>query len=394
MMGVEPTTPAPAAASLTGTGDEEEAGMPASWGKAWRPRTEIGPTDRVPDKWRSRGAIAFAPKYRHLRGVAFTPPLLMPASVLVIGSFNQDIAFDVPAFPAPGETVLGAFRVSPGGKGFNQAVAATRTGVPTTFVGAVGADAYGRAAPKLAQALRVKAHFITKPKQATGVAVVTVDASGQNRIVIAPGANLALQAREVPAHLFATAKVVVCQGETSYTALAQWLRLARRQGAVTILNPAPMRAGFDPAVLRHTDVLIANELEFSALLRVVPGATPTAGLGGALSAQPPEAWHRLCRGLGVPTVIVTRGAEGLLLSQAHEHTWIHAHDVEAVDTTGAGDAFVGGFAAGLVKFQRNAVEAAHYANAVAALSVLQPGAAPAMPSAREIARFRRLHDHR
>ena len=324
-------------------------------------------------------------------------------SVLVIGSFNQDLAFDVKEFPRPGDEVVGDFRTSPGGKGFNQAVASMRTGISTLFCGAVGPDAFGASAHKFARAAGVHAHFVEKPKHATGVAIITVNAAGENHIIVSPGANFGLRPRDIPPALIAAAQVVVCQGETDYGTVAHVLRSARRSGAITVFNPAPMRAGFDLALLRHTEVLIPNEAEFLALLKLRPKCAallrtaPFNAQGEFTEASLPglkaDALHQLCRMLEVPVVIVTLGPRGCFVSQPDVFMRINAHEVEVVDTTGAGDAFVGGFAAGLVKFKHNAFEAAHYASAVAALSVMQPGAAPAMPIGREIARFLKKRDH-
>ena len=327
----------------------------------------------------------------------------MKPRVVVVGSFMQDLAFYTPAFPQPGETVFGDFRTGPGGKGFNQAVAAHRTGVPTLFLGAVGRDAFGAGARKFAQAEGLRSLWVEKKKEPTGSAAISINAAGQNQIIVAPGANLALQKRDVPPAMLQEAEVVVCQGESDYRTVAHVLRTARLAGAVTVLNPAPLRPDFPPALLRHTEVLIPNETEFVALVRAVPataallrtapfreaGELHARGLAGLKA----DLFHRLCRALGVPIVIVTLGAQGCFVSQPDVYTRIQAHDVDAVDTTGAGDAFVGGFAAGLVRFQRNVLEAAHYASAVAALAVTLPGTAGAMPTAREITRFLKKRDH-
>jgi ribokinase len=324
-------------------------------------------------------------------------------AVVVVGSFNQDLAFYTRSFPQPGETVVGDFRPGPGGKGFNQAVAASRAGVATLFVGAVGRDPLGARARVFAREAGLHAHFIEKPKHVTGAAVVTVNAAGQNTIVISLGANLGMRPRDVPVRLLASARVVVCQGESDYGTVGFVLRAARNNGAITVFNPAPMRAEFDPRVLRHAEVVIPNESEFVALARRCPPAaallrTPPFNAGGEFSGAilrslPADALHRLCRALQVPVVIITLGAQGCFVSQPDVYARIHAHDVEPVDTSGAGDAFVGGFAAGLVKFKHNIFEAAHYASAVAALSVMQPGTAQSMPIGREIARFLRKRDH-
>lgn len=328
---------------------------------------------------------------------------LVKPSVLVIGSFNQDLAFEVKDFPRPGDEVVGEFRTSPGGKGFNQAVAATRCGIPTVFCGAVGPDAFGISAQKYARDAGIQAHFVLKPKHSTGVAIITVNAAGENHIIVSPGANFGLKPRDIPLALLKAAQVVVCQGETDYTTAAHALRIARRNGAITVFNPAPMRSGFDHSLLRHTEVLIPNETEFIALLKIRPRSAvllrtaPFNVPGGfnesSFATLKAEAFHQLCRSLEVPVVIVTLGGRGCFVSQPDVFMRINAHEVEAVDTTGAGDAFVGGMAAGLIKFKHNAFEAAYYASAVAALSVLQPGAAPAMPIAREIARFLKKRDH-
>lgn len=328
----------------------------------------------------------------------------MKSAVVVVGSFVQDFAFYTQAFPQPGETIVGEFRPGPGGKGFNQAIAAARTGIATAFIGAVGPDGAAHRVRPFARAAGLHAHFVEKPKHATGAAVVTVNGAGQNHIIIALGANLGLKPRDIPPALLAPAQVVVCQGESDYATVGHVLRTARRNGAITVLNPAPMRPEFDPAVLRHTEVLIPNESEFTALVQQCPSCaallrTAPYNVGGAfttatLHALTAEALHRLCRCLKVPVVIVTLGARGCFVSQPDVWLRITAHDVEVVDTAGAGDAFVGGFAAGLVKFKHNIFEAAHYASAVAALSVMQPGTATSMPIAREIARFLRKRDHK
>lgn len=316
----------------------------------------------------------------------------------------QDLSFYTRQFPRAGETVVGEFRPGPGGKGFNQAVAATRAGAPTLFIGAVGRDAAGASARKFAAAAGIRAHFIEKKKEPTGAANIVINATGQNQIIVAGGANLALHKQDVPVAPLHGADVVVCQSESDFRTVLHVLRTARKAGAVTVFNPAPMRSDFDPALLRATEVLVPNETEFVTLARMVPATASLlrsapfreAGELGetGLASLKADLLHRLCRSLGVPIVIVTLGDKGCFISQPDVYQRIQAHDVDAIDTTGAGDAFVGGFAAGLVKFRKNVVEAAHFASAVAALSVTQPGTAAAMPTAREIARFLRRRDRR
>ncbi len=319
------------------------------------------------------------------------PPPPAPA-VIVVGSYVQDLTWRCAAFPQAGQTVLGRFVTGPGGKGSNQAVAAGRAGADTLFVGAVGADAFAEVARRFYADNGIAARFIPKPKHATGTAGILVDDSGQNEIVVALGANEALAPRDLPAALFAGARIVVTQLETHLSAVAHTLRAARRAGAATVLNPAPMRPDFDPALLRHVDILIPNETEFVALvnqLGLAPGGARRPYTEAALAKEKPAALQALCRRLGPPVVIVTLGKRGCFVSQASGGVAIPAHVVKAVDTTGAGDAFVGGFASGYVRHEGDILAAARQGQAVAALSVTKFGTAPAMPTAAELARFLR-----
>jgi ribokinase len=308
--------------------------------------------------------------------------------ILVVGTYVQDLAFRCERAPQSGESVVGTFTTAAGGKGFNQAVAAHRAGVPTRFIGGVGRDGFAENARAFCREIGLRAHWIEKPRHATAAAAVVLDRVGQNRIVVALGAGAQLRPRDVDAAAIRAARVVVCQHETDPVVNAHVFRLARRAGVTTLLNPAPMRSGISAAMLADVDVLTPNETEFAALVcALVPGRKKFTvnRLAGLHSA----ALHALCRQLPVPTVIVTLGARGVLVSQPHGHVFLCAHKVRVVDTTGAGDAFNGGFAAGLVKFNHDVVAAARFGNTVAALSVTRPGAAPAMPTAREIARFTR-----
>ena len=302
----------------------------------------------------------------------------MKPSVVVVGSFNQDLTWSCAEFPSPGETIVGRFHTGPGGKGSNQAVAAARAGAATVFVGALGDDSFGRDAESFLHAEGIIPR-IARKKLPTGNAAILVNRRGQNQIIVALGANAALTPRDIPASLLRSARVVVCQHETNLAVNAHVLRTARRAGVITVLNPAPMRPDFDTRVLAHTDILIPNETEFVALVRR-PGFDEAA-----LRAREPAALHALCRTLGVPTVIVTLGARGCFVSERDRHTFLPAHrGLKVVDTTGAGDAFVGGFAAGLVRFPGDVIAAARYGNATAGLSVTKRGTAPSMPTRRAV----------
>jgi ribokinase len=321
--------------------------------------------------------------------------------IVVVGSFVQDLTWKCTEFPRAGETVIGTFVTGPGGKGSNQAVASGRAGIPTIFVGAVGDDVFAEGARKFYESEGIDARFVAKTGHATGTAAILVNAVGENEIVVALGASEHLRPRDVDAALIGNAKVVICQHEANLAINAHVFRLARRLGAATVLNPAPMRPDFDPSILRITDVLIPNESEFLALVNMRHGRATRGRKAGrvapfvleakALPAMKPEDLHGLCRALGVPTVIVTLGRRGCFVSLADgAYTLIPGHtDLKVVDTTGAGDAFVGGFAAGFVRFRGDIVAAARHGNAIAALSVTKFGTAPSMPMPTEITRFLR-----
>lgn len=317
----------------------------------------------------------------------------MKPQVVVVGSFVQDLTWKCARFPQAGETVIGTFVTGPGGKGSNQAVAARRAGAATVFIGAVGRDVFAEGARRFYRAEGIGARFIVKPKHATATAAVLVNQDGQNEIVVALGASAQLQPREIEAKLIRDAKIVVCQHEANLPVNTHVFRVARQAGVTTVLNPAPMREDFDFGILGLVDVLIPNETEFVALVNRLPATGEKAFTEAALHTLAPAALHALCRTLGVATVIVTLGRRGCFVSTPSGSHAIPGHTgIKVVDTTGAGDAFVGGFAAGFVKFNGDLVAAARHGNAVAALSVTQFGTAPSMPTAPAIARFRRAHD--
>ena len=311
--------------------------------------------------------------------------------IIVVGSFVQDLTFRCTDFPRPGETIIGQFATGPGGKGSNQAVAAARAGGRVAFIGAVGGDAFGAGAREFHRAEGIACLVTEKPGHATGTAAILVDARGQNEIIVALGANDALSPADLDAHAdtLRAGTVLVTQLEANLSAQAHAMRLARGAGLTVILNPAPMRADFDPALLADVDVLIPNETEFCALLPLLPGTRGAVAAGfdeAALASLPDAELHALCRGLGVATVIVTLGARGCFVSRADGYAAVPAvPGVAVVDTTGAGDAFVGAFAAALAEFGPGEIgRAAQFANAGAALSVTRPGTAPAMPRRAEI----------
>ncbi len=308
--------------------------------------------------------------------------------IVFVGSYVQDLTWKCRDFPQPGETTIGCFKTGPGGKGSNQAIAACRAGVDTFFVGAVGNDAFADQARTFYRAEKIACRLAIKSAHATGTAAILVNASGQNEIIVALGANDHLSKADVPATALKQARVVVTQLEANLATAAYVLKTARRAGIVTVLNPAPMRPGFPLTLLNHVDILIPNETEFAALINQLPQTGRDNFTEADLQTIAEDELHALCRKIGVPTVIVTLGSRGCFVSDSNGSLFIPAYKcIEVVDTTGAGDAFVGGFAAGLVKFGGDVAAAARFGNAVAALSVTKFGTAPSMPRASEITRF-------
>ncbi len=317
-------------------------------------------------------------------------------SVVVIGSFNVDHVWACPALPQPGETIAGKYRSGAGGKGFNQAIAAQRAGADAAFVCALGDDAGGALARALAAADGIDLHAQHSPA-ATGTAGIYLDAAGGNCIVVGAGANAALSVAFVDAQrpLLQTAAVALAQLESPLPAIAQALQLARRHGALALLNPAPANADTTPELLALADVLTPNETEFAALLwrhlgeRVEPEAV------AAVDDAQLHAWCR--RLLPDGSVILTLGAAGAFVSHCDTnrrgdgHHWyrVAAEPARVVDTTGAGDAFNGALAASLASAP-GLPFATHlrFANRYAALSTETPGAAVAMPRRDDVeARF-------
>lgn len=300
----------------------------------------------------------------------------------------QDLIFTCGALPMAGQTVMARMTSGQGGKGSNQAIACGRTGVPTLFIGAVGNDAFAGQVEAFYRRARIGCQLVRKPGVASGTAIVMLDRDGQNQIVIEPGANACLRPTDIDPRVLAGSRVVLTQLECNPAATAHALRTARKAGVTTVLNPAPMRPDFDLALLRHVDVLIPNESEFVTLVRQLPGAQAGHFTEQALHQLKPASLHALCRQTGVPVVIVTLGAKGCFISERDRHVVLPAHrGLKVVDTTGAGDAFCGGFAAGLVRHRGRVLEAARLGTAVAALSITKHGAAGAMPTRKELREF-------
>ena len=300
--------------------------------------------------------------------------------IVVIGSINMDLVLRVPRMPLPGETLTGgAFRTIPGGKGANQAVACARLSgkvagaQQVAMVACVGDDAFGatlRAA--LVGDGIIDSHITTLPGVASGIASILVDDNGQNSIVIAGGANDLLSPAHIDAakELIEQADIVVLQLETPMDTVVHAIKLARSLGKTVVLNPAPA-ASLPDGVLELVDYLIPNEIEAAMLAGVAPDSTDIAALAAALQKQ------------GSDNVIITLGSKGVHAALYGGDTAFPAEAVKAVDTTAAGDTFIGGFVAGLASGMDEA-EAIGQGQRAAAWSVTKPGAQTSIPFLHEL----------
>lgn len=286
--------------------------------------------------------------------------------VVVVGSANMDLVVNTPTLPRPGETVLGGeFATVPGGKGANQAIAAARAGARCVFIGAVGRDAFGTALRDSLAASGVDTERLRTVAGPSGVALIAVDAQAENLIVVAPGANACLTRLEVQDRLaIEAADVLLCQLEVPLPAVAQAAAAAKRAGTTVVLNAAPARI-LPPELLTAVDILMVNQHEAA----VVTGRS--ANLVEALLAL-------------VPRVVMTLGAAGAVYAdRSGARLDVPAFTVNAVDTTGAGDAFAGAFAVAWAQ-RRPIPEVLRWACAAGAVAATRPGASTALPTAAEI----------
>jgi ribokinase len=298
--------------------------------------------------------------------------------IVVVGSLNMDLVVRMPQIPKPGETLLGGvFKTFPGGKGANQAVAARRLGAQVTMIGCVGNDAFGK---ELRDGLENEGidttHVLVHSEAATGVALIQVDAQGRNSIAVASGANFRLTATDIEQAMQSIDKIdaLVMPLETPVETIFAAAKIASSRGATVILNPAPAQV-LAREILELVDILLPNEHE-AALMT----GTPTQA-----ELDLSQAIHQIHR-MGVKNVILTLGDQGAYLSEEGHESLIPACQVQAVDTTAAGDCFVAALAVSLCE-RKSLPEAARFASAAAALAVTREGAQPSLPYREEVMLF-------
>ncbi|MFC7534427.1 ribokinase [Actinoplanes sp. GCM10030250] len=290
----------------------------------------------------------------------------MPTRVVVAGSANMDLVGLAERLPRPGETVLGDdFVMAPGGKGSNQAIAAARAGGTTTFLGAIGSDAFGVTLGSRLTAAGVDTSRVRTSYGTSGVAVIMVDRDGENSILVSPGANRTFtELTDAERAAIADADVLLCQQEIPMSTVHTALRTGRAAGTRTILNAAPAR-DLPAAMLDEVDLLVVNEIEARA---ITGAAEPDIAALLAL----------------VPRVVLTlSGAGSRYADRDGRDEHVPAYRVEVADTTAAGDAFTGALAVAWGE-GRDLVEAVRWANAAGAVCVQKVGASGALPDRSEI----------
>jgi ribokinase len=306
----------------------------------------------------------------------------MPKPVLVVGSINLDLVASAPRIPVPGETLIGqSFQTFFGGKGANQAVAVARLGHPVSIIGKVGDDDIGK---RLIQGLKsagVRTSAVGMAKRtSSGVALIATDQTGQNCIIVIPGANGKVAPSDLRKYssLIASAGIILTQLETPLETVDVLLHMTMRHDVPVVLDPAPARE-LPNEMLRNVAWLTPNETEAALLC---------GESSGALSRKEQEYAETLLA-RGPANVIIKMGERGAFLAtQGGVREFMPAFRVQAIDSTAAGDAFNGGFAVALMQ-GKQPLDAMRFASAVSAVSVTRQGAQPSMPSAREVAGFLR-----
>lgn len=296
--------------------------------------------------------------------------------VVVLGSINVDTTYHVNRFPQPGETIAAQSKSSaPGGKGANQAVAAARSGAQTAFVGAVGSDNEGQ---YMLEALKENdidtSHINIDKYHGTGSAAITLDANGQNDIMVYGGANQAMQPGEFGdlSELLTHTDFLIAQFETPQAVALDLFKQAKEQGVTTVLNPAPAHE-IMPELLQYTDVIAPNETE-CALLTGIELTDEDSMLKSA----------DYFRERGVKHLLITLGDRGVFYSTPDDHGLVPALKVKAVDTTAAGDTFIGALCSQLEKDLANVEDSLRYAQRASSLTVQRMGAMPSIPTGEDV----------
>jgi ribokinase len=295
--------------------------------------------------------------------------------ILVVGSLNADLVVRAPRFPQPGETISGEdLQVIPGGKGANQAVAAARLGSKVSMLGRVGKDNFGDFLLDNLGSNKVDSQFVKRDDASTGTAIIVVDSNGQNSIVLSAGANGKVSAADVENASFLNHDLLLLQLEIPIPTVLAAARRAKENNLQVILNPAPAQKVSDELV-GLADFIIPNESELSLLT-----GTDVKDISSAEQAS------RVLLERGAKNVIVTLGDKGALIVNRDQVTHVDTFEVHVVDTTAAGDAFIGGFSTALLQ-NVSLEESVRYGCACGALATSKFGAQPSLPGKEEVERL-------
>jgi len=292
-------------------------------------------------------------------------------NILVAGSLNADLVVRAPHFPQPGETISGEdLQIIPGGKGANQAVAAARLGANVSMLGRVGNDSFGNFLIDNLKQNNVDTNMVQHDDASTGTAIIVVDSNGQNSIVLSAGANGKVSALDVEHASSLDFSLILLQLEIPTPTVLRAAQIAKAKNVIVILNPAPAKELPDE-LIALTDYIIPNETELSLLTRMDVNDVESA-----------ERAAQILLNRGAQNVIVTLGSKGALIVNNEIHKHIESFPVNVVDTTAAGDAFIGGFAS--VLESSTLVDAVRYACACGALATTKFGAQPSLPEKSEV----------
>lgn len=299
--------------------------------------------------------------------------------ICVLGSINIDLVIRVKDMPKEGETILSkGFEKISGGKGANQAVAAVRSGNQVSMIGRIGKDSDGRYLKNLLMKESINTNFIIEDdKESTGMAMITVNDNGNNSIVVISGANMGINDDDIDnaRELIEEADIIISQFETTESATIKAFKLAKELGKITILNPAPAKK-INPELLKYVDIIVPNETEAELLTGVKVENIDDAKKAAKIFSES-----------GIRFIIITLGSRGAVVIEGEKAEIVDAFKVNAVDTTAAGDSFIGGLSSKLkideLNFE-NIIEAVRFGNKVSSITVQRKGAQPSIATLKEV----------
>lgn len=299
----------------------------------------------------------------------------MQSPVMVFGSINMDLVVYSDAKPNDGETIIGnSFETFLGGKGSNQAVAASKLGANVSFVGKVGSDLYGQKLKEQLNLEKVNTQLLGKVEGESGVAVINViESSSENQIIVIPGANAHVSADQIDDKTLESVEILISQLEVPPNQIELLFSRVKQGHCYRILNVAPA-IEFSTSLFNETDLLVVNEIELEALAKKKLKDTSIDSIRASVDLLS-LAKHQ--------AIVVTLGAEGVYVRDQNKDEYIEGHKVNSVDTTGSGDCFVGAMASYLIE-DKNLFDASVFANKAASISVTRKGASSSMPTKDEV----------